>query len=120
VLRAAESTGGGSFGLIMIVLLIAAMYFLMIRPQQKRRRESVQMQGTLRPGDEIVTIGGLYGTVTAVDDETLTLETSPGVTSRYARGAVGRVVTRSADPEEPDESDSESGTSDTQNSIEQV
>ena len=56
--------------LLMIVLLFGVMYFMMIRPQQKRRREAQQMQSALGPGDEIVTIGGLHGTVVAVDDET--------------------------------------------------
>lgn len=94
VLLAASDAGGSSFGLIMIVVLIAAMYFLLIRPQNKRRREAQQMQSAIGPGDEIVTIGGLYGTVTAIDDETLTLEIAPGVSVRYARGAVARVVTQ--------------------------
>ena len=55
--------------LLLIVLLFGVMYFMMIRPQQKRRREAQQMQSTLGPGDEVVTIGGLYGTVVAVDDD---------------------------------------------------
>jgi preprotein translocase subunit YajC len=76
----------------MIILLFGVMYFMMIRPQQRRRREAAQMQSTLGAGDEIVTIGGLYGTVVAVDDETITLEVSPGVQNRYARGAVAKVV----------------------------
>lgn len=76
----------------MIVLLFGVMYFMMIRPQQKRRREAERMQSAIGPGDEIVTIGGLYGTVTSVDDETVTLEVAPGVHTRYARPAVARVV----------------------------
>lgn len=76
----------------MIVLLFGVMYFMMIRPQQRRRREAERMQGSIGPGDEIVTIGGLYGTVTSIDDETVTLEVAPGVHTRYARGAVARVV----------------------------
>jgi preprotein translocase subunit YajC len=96
----AQSSGSSSsFGLIMIVLLIGAMYFLMIRPQSKRRREAAQMQGTLRAGDEIVTIGGLYGTVTAVDDDSFSLEVAPDVVVRYTKGAVARVVSKSPEPE---------------------
>jgi preprotein translocase subunit YajC len=116
VTLAAEGGGGsGSFSLIMIVLLIGAMYFLMIRPQSKRRREAQQMQAGLAPGDEIQTIGGLFGTVTAIDDDAVTLEAAPGVTLRYARGAVARVVTRADNPgdtdtpEDPDDSDGTSG-----------
>ena len=52
------------------------------------------MQAALGPGDEVVTIGGLYGTVAGVDDETVLLEVAPGVQTRYARAAVARVVSQ--------------------------
>ncbi|MEE6261934.1 preprotein translocase subunit YajC [Plantactinospora sonchi] len=78
--------------ILMIVLLFGVMYFMMIRPQQKRRREAEQMQSALSAGDEVVTIGGLYGTVTGVDDETVMIEVAPGVQTRYARPAIARVV----------------------------
>ncbi|WP_434743665.1 preprotein translocase subunit YajC [Micromonospora sp. SH-82] len=93
--------GGGSFmPLLMIALLFGVMYFMMIRPQQKRRREAEQMQSALAPGDEVVTIGGLYGTVTGVDDETVLLEVAPGVQTRYARPAIARVVKRAEQEED--------------------
>ncbi|MEH1013424.1 preprotein translocase subunit YajC [Micromonospora sp. CPCC 206060] len=96
MLYAAESGGGaGSLTpLLMIALLFGVMYFMMIRPQQKRRREAEKMQSALGAGDEVVTIGGLYGTVISVDDETVVLEVAPGVHTRYARPAVARVVSR--------------------------
>jgi preprotein translocase subunit YajC len=80
--------------ILMIALLFGVMYFMMIRPQQKRRREAEQMQSGVGPGDEVVTIGGLYGTVVSMDDETVMLEVAPGVQTRYARPAVARVVTK--------------------------
>jgi preprotein translocase subunit YajC len=94
VLLAAQSGGGAGslMPILMIVLLFGVMYFMMIRPQQKRRREAEQMQAALSAGDEVVTIGGLYGTVTGVDDETVLLEVAPGVQTRYARPAIARVV----------------------------
>ncbi|ASW54654.1 preprotein translocase subunit YajC [Plantactinospora sp. KBS50] len=76
----------------MIALLFGVMYFMMIRPQQKRRREAEQMQSQIGPGDQVVTIGGLHGTVTGVDDETVMIEIAPGVQTRYARPAIARVV----------------------------
>ena len=82
--------------LLLIVLLFGVMYFLMIRPQQKRRREAQQMQAALAPGDQIVTIGGLYGTVVAVDDDVVTLEAAPGMNVRYARPAIARVLPHEA------------------------
>ena len=68
----------------------------------------------LGPGDEIVTIGGLYGTVSAADDETVTLEISPGVNARYARGAVARVITSKSAP-----ADSAVDNADAENAIDQ-
>ncbi|WP_434090361.1 preprotein translocase subunit YajC [Micromonospora avicenniae] len=91
----------------MIVLLFGVMYFMMIRPQQKRRREAADMQSALGPGDEVVTIGGLYGTVTGVDDETVLLEVAPGVQTRYARPAIARVVTRAELPATPETEDAD-------------
>ncbi|MET8837148.1 preprotein translocase subunit YajC [Micromonospora sp. NPDC004540] len=96
------ASGGGAGGLtpiLMIALLFGVMYFMMIRPQQKRRREAEQMQSALGVGDEVVTIGGLYGTVTGVEDETVLLEVAPGVQTRYARPAIARVVKRTEAPE---------------------
>ncbi len=95
---AAESGGGaGSLTpILMIVLLFGVMYFMMIRPQQKRRREAEQMQSALGPGDEVVTIGGLHGTVISVEDETVLIEVAPGVHARYARPAIARVVNTAA------------------------
>ena len=93
MLLAADSGGGSSLlSFLPIVLIIAAMYFLLIRPQSKRRREAAEMQAQLGPGDEVQTVGGLFGTVVAIDDEAVTIEAAPGVELRFARSAIGRVV----------------------------
>jgi preprotein translocase subunit YajC len=104
VLLAANTQGGGNYTLfILLGLMLVAMYFLMIRPQQRRRKQVEEMQSAIGPGDEVLTIGGLYGTVTEIDDESVTLQVAPGVTNRYARGAIGRVVTSAARPDETSE-----------------
>lgn len=92
---AASSSGGGSSWtmILLFVLMIVAMYFLLIRPQQKRKREQQQMQSNAGIGAEIMTLGGLYGTIVDTDDESITIEVAPGVTNRYAKGAIARVVT---------------------------
>jgi preprotein translocase subunit YajC len=87
--------------LLLILLLFGVMYFLMIRPQQKRRREAQAMQSQLGPGDQIVTIGGLHGTVAAVDSDVVTLEIAPGVRVRFARPAIARVVPTESAAAEP-------------------
>jgi preprotein translocase subunit YajC len=89
----------------MMVLIFGAMYFLMIRPQQRRRRDVESMQSSIGPGDEVVTVGGLYGTVVEIDDETVILEVASGVENKYARAAIGKVVNHVAhdDVEEDDD-----------------
>jgi preprotein translocase subunit YajC len=77
----------------MMALLFAAMYFLMIRPQQRRRRAVEEMQSKMGPGDEVVTVGGLYAIVQAVEDDTVLLEIAPDVFARYARASISKVVT---------------------------
>jgi len=86
--------------------MMVAMYFLLIRPQQKRRREQQEMQNKVGVGAEVMTVGGLYGTIVDSDDESITIEVAPGVTNRYAKGAIGRVV-RPADAVDADEEEAE-------------
>ncbi|MBI5059508.1 preprotein translocase subunit YajC [candidate division KSB1 bacterium] len=71
------------------------MYFLMIRPQQKKQKAHRQLVDSLKPGDEVVTSGGLYGTVAGVDDKknTLWLKVSGDVKIRVERFAIARVLT---------------------------
>lgn len=96
---AAESASGNPLGLFLpFILIIGVMYFLVMRPQQKRRREAMELQNKLGPGDEIVTIGGLHGTVVSIDDDVVTLEIAPAVQVRFARPAIARVVTRADEP----------------------
>ncbi|HEV7897093.1 MAG TPA: preprotein translocase subunit YajC [Planosporangium sp.] len=77
---------------ILLALFMLAAYFLIIRPQQRRRKQMETLQSSIGPGDEVVTVAGLYGTVVDIDDKTVTLEVAPGVTNRYARQAIAQVV----------------------------
>jgi preprotein translocase subunit YajC len=100
---AANPSSGASSFLPMLLLfgLLALMYFMVIRPQSQRRKQMQQMQETVTAGSPVLTIGGLYGTVVSVDDESVTLEVAPGITNRYARGAIAKVLpddTSAADP----------------------
>lgn len=64
--QAAQSGGSMSF-IIMMVAIFAIMYFFMIRPQQKRQKEIQKFQNSLEEGTEVVTGGGIYGTVKKID-----------------------------------------------------
>ncbi len=98
--------------LLLPILLFAAFYFILIRPQQKQRREIARVQSTLAPGTKVMTGSGLIATIVAVDDDEVVLEVSPGVTNRYVRRAIMRVVpdpTEAADADEPGSEDGLTG-----------
>jgi preprotein translocase subunit YajC len=88
-------------GYIFIVVLLVLMWFLLIRPQRRRQMETQRMIAQLEVGKEIVTAGGLYGTVTAVDEGELRVEIADGVEVRIAKRAVAGIV--SDEEEEPEE-----------------
>jgi preprotein translocase subunit YajC len=78
--------------LLALVVTFGLMYLLLIRPQQRRMRQHQAVVSSLRAGDEIVTAGGIYGTVVAVDEETMIVEVAPGVELRILRAAVSQRV----------------------------
>lgn len=82
--------------LLPIVAMFAIMWFLLIRPAQKRQKQTKQMQDSLKRGDKVITIGGIHGTVDAVDDSSVFLKVADGTTLQFDRQAVGRVVESSA------------------------
>ena len=71
----ASSTGYGSLiGLLIpMVLMFVLLYFIMIRPQRKKDKAVKEMLNNLKAGDRICTIGGIYGTITSIKDDTVTL-----------------------------------------------
>jgi preprotein translocase subunit YajC len=76
------------------VLLIAVFYFLLIRPQQKREKETQKMRSNVKEGDEILTIGGIYGKIVNIKDDVLTIEVGADkVKIKIAKWAVGKVIT---------------------------
>ena len=75
--------------IIVMVVMLAVMYFLMIRPENKRKKEAQQMRANLQVGDVITTIGGIVGTICAVKENTIVVETSADrVRVEFTRWAV--------------------------------
>ena len=86
-------TGMGST-IMMIVLMIAIFYFLMIRPENKRKKQAEEMRSSLKKGDWLTTIGGVYGRVVAITDRTVVIETSEDrVRVEFLKSAIGQVGT---------------------------
>ena len=91
---AATTTGGMGSTILMIVLMIAIFYFLMIRPENKRKKQAEEMRSSLKKGDWLTTIGGVYGRVVSITDRTVVIETSEDrVRIEFLKSAIGQVGT---------------------------
>lgn len=86
--------------IIMLVVMLVVFYFLLIRPENKRKKETAKMRNELAVGDEITTIGGVIGTICAVKENTIIVETSADrVRIEFAKWAIsskGAQTTESA------------------------
>ncbi len=76
---------------LMLVLMIVGFYFMIIKPQKKRQAEALAIVESVAPGMDVMTTAGIYGTVTSVDDDVITLSVAPGVEIRYAKAAVAKI-----------------------------
>ena len=96
-------------GLLIIVLLFGVLWFAMIRPQRAKVQAQQRMLGTVAPGDEILTVGGIYGIVQEVEPDEdggdLVVEIAEGIHVRIARKALATVIKPEEDDDEDDEDD---------------
>jgi preprotein translocase subunit YajC len=97
------ASSGSSFFLIIIVAF-AVLWLVVVRPQKRRQSQQQQMVSELRVGDEVLTAGGIYGTISRVDDDQITVEIAPKTEVRVARRAIAG-VTSEPDPAEEGESE---------------
>jgi preprotein translocase subunit YajC len=77
---------------ILLLLMLGVFWFFVITPQRRRQGQHNAMVENLKPGDYIVTAGGMYGTVTELGDDDLGLEIAPDVEVRVAKRAVGALI----------------------------
>jgi preprotein translocase subunit YajC len=87
--------------------VLVVFYFILIRPQRKRSQEHDQMASKLEKGDEVVTIGGVHGTINRITDETVVLEVDKGVKLTFSRSAIARTLTVHEEEEEEEEPEEE-------------
>lgn len=112
---ASKSSSNGQPIFLFLLLGLAAIWLIFIRPQRRKQKMQQSMQRELEIGDEIVTAGGVYGTVTQIGDDDVHVEIAPNVEVRLARRAIAAHFTEhepeaaeeNADPadesDEPDE-----------------
>src|SRR5688500_2354405 len=88
--------------LLPLVLLLGVMYFVLIRPQQQRVKAQRALITSLAVGDDVATIGGVLGRIVTIDDESATIETTPGTILRFRRSAIAARVGGSDDAADAD------------------
>ena len=104
------SRGGNPLSLLVLVAPVAIFYFLLIRPQRRRAQQQQAVLSMLEVGDEVMTTGGIFGTITEMneDEDTLELEIAPGTKIRILRAGVSRkLVEDEEEYEEEEEADDE-------------
>ena len=77
-----------------ILLMVVIFYFLLWRPQKKQQKERASLLGSLKKGQKIVTIGGIYGEIVELDDEKVKVQVSEKVELTFARTAVANVLSK--------------------------
>lgn len=85
-------TGSPLMSFLPLALLMVAMYFLMIAPQRKKQKAHEKMLASLGTGDEIVTTGGIYGTITNVKDDRFVVRIADNTKIEIGKGFVQAVV----------------------------
>lgn len=83
--------GGAATSLLFLAAMVGIFYFLIIRPQRRRARAQQELAASITPGEEVRTIGGIHGTVLAVDDDSVVLGVEEG-RIRVSRRAIGSRV----------------------------
>lgn len=77
-----------------ILLMVVIFYFLLWRPQKKQQKERASLLGSLKKGQKIVTIGGIYGEIVELDDEKVKVQVSEKIELTFARTAVANVLSK--------------------------
>ena len=95
----AQAAGGGAqsnpiMAFLPIIFIVVIFYFLLIRPQQKRAKQHRTMMEGLKSGDPVVTVGGLHGTVAAVDQDTVVVRVADNVKLTFNKSAIAGLVSQ--------------------------
>ena len=99
-----SATGGMGMTIVYLVVMVAIFYFLLIRPQKKREKQQRMMLNEMRAGDEIITIGGIMGTIVSVKDDSVMIETGANRTKlKFEKSAIKTVLTVHEDEVEEEE-----------------
>jgi preprotein translocase subunit YajC len=90
----------GGFGLVPLLLIFAFFYLFMLRPQQKKAKDHQKLLNSLKKDDRVITVGGIYATVSSVKGNIIEVKISDGVCIQVARQSVASVITKEKEAEE--------------------
>ncbi len=88
---------------VVTFLFIGIGWYLLIRPQQQRARAQQAFVAALQVGDRVISAGGIHGTITRVDDDTVDLQVAPGVELMLARPAIAKAADDPTHPDHPED-----------------
>jgi preprotein translocase subunit YajC len=94
---------GGATIIIWILVFFGIFYFLAIRPQRRQKQQHAEMVSMLKKGDEVVTIGGMFGTISAIGDDWVELEVAKRTRVRYLKRAISSITSIDEYDEEEEE-----------------
>jgi preprotein translocase subunit YajC len=102
ILAQEAQSGSSLVGLALPVLMIVGFYFLLIRPQRNRQRAQQALVASLEVGDDVMTSGGIFGTIVDIDDDegTVTVEIAPGTRVRMLRQGISQRLVEDDDGDE--------------------
>ncbi len=93
----ADPKGGIMSILPMLLVMFVIIYFLMIRPEQKKQKKRQEMIGSIKKGEKVLTIGGVYGTVQAMKDDKVRLKIAENTTVDLRKGAISEVINQKSE-----------------------
>lgn len=88
LLQQASGSGSGWSTMLLMIAMIVVFYFFMIRPQSKKQKEIKRQREAMKTGDKVVTAGGIHGKINKIDDDTIMIEVSNGVTLKVDKNSV--------------------------------
>jgi preprotein translocase subunit YajC len=94
---------GGAAIIIWVVIFFGIFYFIAVRPQRRQRQAHQEMVAMLKKGDEIVTIGGMFGVIRRLGDDWVEIEISKGTRVRFLKRAISSIVSEEEEEEEYEE-----------------
>ncbi|MEW6724991.1 MAG: preprotein translocase subunit YajC [Bacillota bacterium] len=87
-----SQTQNAWMSMLPFVVLIGAMYFMMVRPQMKQQKKRQEMLTNLKTGDRIMTVGGIYGTITKLDSDTVMVRIADKVEIKLVKTGISQVI----------------------------